>query len=93
MGELAKKEKKEKKSHPTEILSTSSSILVFYPGNAAGHLCLTLSASHFFLYFGEAVEFHSFFASYFVLHNSYIKSLAIHRYNIDIRALEDALKY
>ena len=56
-----KKEKKDKKNfHPTETLSTSSSILVFYPGGAAGHLCLALSASHPFLDFGEFVGFHPF---------------------------------
>ena len=46
----------------------------------AGHLCLVLSTSHLFLDFGEAVGFHPFFARYFVLHNSYIRILAIHRY-------------
>jgi len=40
---------------------------------AAGHLCLALSASHSFLNFGDAVEFHPFLASYFILHNSYIR--------------------
>ena len=55
------------------------------PGGAAGHLCLALSASHPFLHFGEAVGFHTFFASYFVLHNSYIKILAIHRYKSFLR--------
>jgi len=61
LGELAKKKKiKTKKPHPTENLSTSYSILVFYPEGAAGHLCLALSASHPFLDFGEAVGFHPF---------------------------------
>ena len=50
------------------------------PGGAAGHLCIALSASHPFLNFEEPVGFHPFFANYFVLHNSYIKILAIHRY-------------
>ena len=80
LDELAKKrEKKTKNSYPTETLSTSSSILVFYPEGDAGYLCLALSASHVFLDFGETVGFHPFFASYFVLHNSYIRILAIHR--------------
>ena len=38
------------------------------------------SASHSFLDFEEAIGFHPFFASYFVLHNSYIRILAIHKY-------------
>ena len=80
LGELAKKRKKKTtNSYPIEILSTSSSILVFYPEDAAGYLCLALSASHPFLDFGEAVGFHLIFASYFVLHNSYIRILTIHR--------------
>ena len=58
LGELAKKNKKN--SYPTETLSTSSSILVFYPEGAAVHLCLALSASHLFLDFEEAVGFHHF---------------------------------
>ena len=76
-----KKNKEDKKSlYLTETLSTSSSILVFYPEGVARHLCLALSASHSFLDFGEAVGFYPFFASYFILHNSYIKVLVIHRY-------------
>jgi len=75
-----KKKRKTKNLHPTETLSTSSSIFVFYPRGVVGHLCLTLSASHCFLDFGEAVGFHPFFANYFALHNSYIRILAIHRY-------------
>ena len=63
LGEFSKK--KDKKFNLTETLSASSSILVFYPRGAAGHLCLVLSASHSFLDFGEAVGFHHFFASYF----------------------------
>jgi len=63
LGEFSKK--KDKKFNLTETLSASSSILVFYLGGAAGHLCLVLSASHSFLDFGEAVGFHPFFASYF----------------------------
>ena len=70
-----KKEKEDKKSHPTETLSTSSSILIFYPGGAAGHLWLALSASHPFLDFEEVVGFHPLFSSYFVLNNSYIRIL------------------
>ena len=80
LGEFFKKKTKTKNPHPTEILSTSSSILVFYPGSAARHLCLALSASHFFLDFAKTIGFHHFFASYFVLHNSYIRILAIHKY-------------
>ena len=51
LGELAKKGKGRQKTHPTETLSVSSSILVFYPGGAAGHLCLALSTSHSFWIF------------------------------------------
>ena len=40
----------------------------------------SLSASHFFLNFEKAVRFHPFFASYFILHNNYIRILAIYRY-------------
>ena len=59
--EFSKKNKrKTKNSYPTETLSISSSILIFYPRGAARHLCLALSASHPFLNFGEAVGFHSF---------------------------------
>jgi hypothetical protein len=65
-----KKEKEDKKN----------SIILFYLGGAAGHLCLALSASHPFLNFGEVVGFHPFFASYFVLHNNYIRILAIYGY-------------
>ena len=79
LDELVKKKDK-KNSYPTETLSTSSSILVFYPEGAARYLCLALSASHPFLDYEEAVGFHPFFASYFILHNSYIRILAIHRY-------------
>ena len=32
------KKKEDKKNYPTETLSNSSSILVFYPGGAAGHI-------------------------------------------------------
>ena len=56
---------------------------------AAGHLCLALSASHLFLDFGEAVGFHPFFASYFILHNSYIRILAIHRYKSSWRCSQN----
>jgi len=82
LGEFSEKEKnrKTRNSHPIETLSTSSSILIFYPGGAARHLCPALSASHPFLNFGEAVGFYPFFANYFVLHNSYIRILTIHRY-------------
>ena len=75
-----KKRKGRQKPRSTETLSTLSSILVFYPGCAARHLCLALNASHPFLDFGETIGFNFFFASYFVLHNSYIKILTIHRY-------------
>ena len=51
---------KKKYSYPTETLSTSSSILVFYPEGAARHLCLAMSASHPFLDFGETVGFRPF---------------------------------
>ena len=75
-----KKEKEEKKPSSNRY----SIYLVFYPRflsrGAAGHLCLALSASHPILNFGEAVGFHLFFASYFILHNSYIRILTIHRY-------------
>ena len=54
------KKKEDKNPHPTETLSISSSILVLYPGGAAGHLCLALSVSYSFLNFGEAVGFHPF---------------------------------
>ena len=47
-------------SHPTETLSTSSSILVFYPEGAARHLYLVLSASNSFLDFGKAIGFYPF---------------------------------
>ena len=72
LGEFSNK-KKTKNIDPTETPSTSSSILVFYPRGVAMHLCLALSASHSFLDFEEAVGFHPFFASYFILHNSYIR--------------------
>ena len=80
-----KKEKKDKKTPIQQKLYLprllfSSSILVFYPAGVAGHLCLVLSANHSFLDFGGAVGFRPFFSSYFVLHNSYIRILAIHRY-------------
>jgi len=74
------KKRKTKNLYPIEILSASFSILVFYLRGAAGHLCLALSASYSFLDFREALEFHPFFTSYFVLHNSYIKILFIHKY-------------
>ena len=77
LSELAKKRQK---SHSTETLSTSYSILVFYAEGVAVHLCLALNVSHSFLNFEEDVGFHLFFTSYFVLYNSYIKILAIHRY-------------
>ena len=66
----------------------SSIYLVFYPRflskGTVGHFCLALSTSHFF-YFGEAVGFPPFLASYFVLHSSYIRILAIHRYKTSWR--------
>ena len=82
MSFLKKRKGRQKNLHPTETLSTSSSIFVFYPEGAVGHLCLALSASHFFLDFGEAVGFHPFFVSYFVLHNRFI----------DTRVFRDALR-
>jgi hypothetical protein len=61
LGELAKKIKeRQKNSYPTETLSTSFSILVFYIEGAAGHLCLALSTNHFILDFEEAIEFYLF---------------------------------
>ena len=46
----------------------SPTYLVFYPGGAARHICLALSASHPLLDFGEAVGFHSFLAiSFYVI--------------------------
>jgi len=77
LGEFSKK--KDKKS-----LSNRNSIYLvlyyrFLSKGAVGHLYLALSASHSFLDFGETVEFHPFFAIYFVLHNSYIKILAIYK--------------
>ena len=85
--------KKTKNSYPTETLSTSSSILVFYPEGVAGHLCLVLSANHSFLDFGGAFGFRPFFASYFVLHNSYIRILAIHRYKSSWRCSQSTTQH
>jgi len=71
---------KEDKKTPS---NRNSIYLIFYSRflsrGAAGHLCRALSASHSFLDFGKAVGFHPFFAIYFILHNSYIRILAIHR--------------
>ena len=88
LGELAKKRKgRQKKPHPTETLSTSSSILVFYPEGDAGHLCLALSASHAFLNFGEAVGFHPFSLAI----SFYIIVISGFQLSMDTRALGDAL--
>ena len=76
-----KKEKEDKKS-----LSTLSSIHVFYPGGAARHLCLALSASHSFLDFGEAVEFYPFLLAILF----YIIAISRFQLFIDTRALGDA---
>ena len=90
---MSQLKKRQKNSYTTETLSTSSSIFVFYPRGVVGHLCLTLSASHCFLDFGEAVGFHPFFASYFVLHNNYIRILAIHRYKSSWRCFYMLMLY
>jgi len=58
--ELVRKKRMTKSLFPTETLSASSFILVFYPEGAAGHICLSLNTSHSFLNFGETVGFHPF---------------------------------
>ena len=78
---------------PTETLSASSSILVFCPEGAARHLCLSLNASHSFLNFGETVGFHPLFASYFILHNGYIRILTIHRCRASPKALVSLMSF
>ena len=68
-----KKEKNDKK-----LISNRFSIyLAFYPRFLfRGCRWLSLpSTSHPILDFGQAVGFHPYFASYFVLHNSYIRIL------------------
>jgi len=83
-----KKEKEDKKSP----FNGNSIYLVFYhhflSKGCRWSSFPTLSASHSFLDFGEAVRFHPFFASYFVLHNSYSKILTIHRYKSSWRCLQ-----
>ena len=71
-SELAKKRKEKQKNLIQQKLYLSRLLSSFS--------CLALNASHSFLHFEEAVGFHPFFASYFVLHNRYIRILAIHRY-------------
>ena len=76
-----------KNSYLTETLSTSSSILVFYPEGVAGHLCLALSASHPFLDFEETVEFYLFSLAI----SFYIIAILEFYLFINIRTLGDAL--
>ena len=75
-GEFSKKEKKNKKNLIQQKLYLSRFLSSF----SVQEMPLGLNASHSFLDFGEIVGFYLFFVSYFVLHNSYIRILTIHRY-------------
>ena len=79
---------KTKNSYPIDSLSTSSSIFIFFPEGAVGYLCLALSASHYFLDFGQAVGFHPFLQAILF----YIITILGFQLPIDTRALGDALR-
>ena len=54
------------------LFSIQASIFVFYSRGAAGHICIALNASNPFWILEKLLDF--------ILHNSYIRILAIHRY-------------
>ena len=78
LAELAKKEKEDKKLSSNRKSINLVFYLCFLYRGATGHL--------FFFGFWRSRWISSFFASYFVLHNGYIRILAIHIYKSSWRS-------